>query len=66
MIIQEGRVSEVQRRIVHHQGHGNFSRIGAKNQVVREIEKKDFFSRRTTTIFTSFHKVLYHCQSVGD
>ena len=28
---------------MHRQGHGDFSRIGARNPVVREVERKDFF-----------------------
>jgi len=34
------------------QGHGDFFRIGARNQLSREVERKDFFSQRTA-IFVS-------------
>jgi len=60
MNIQEGRISKVQR----YNSRGGllprarrFFQNCSEESVMREIERKDFFSRRTA-IFTSFRRLL--------
>jgi len=69
MIIQERRVSKVQRYkskggLCTAKG-GDFSKIGARNQkIAKEVERKDFSS--TNNIFMSFRKFLLRCQSTEE